>query len=203
VTAQAGGASFYNVLLASVLMNTLRKKALHARRGLSDDARTSASAIICNRVCESREFYSSESVGCYLPMHDEVDTREIIERAWRANKRVFVPILRSSAEMLFCQIDPESELERNIFGVWEPTRGFLIKPQQLDLVITPTVAFDSAKNRIGMGGGYFDRCFSFLRHRKYWIRPKLLGVAFQCQKVEEIKPNRWDIRLYRVITDKK
>ena len=183
-------------------MNTLRKKALHARRGMSDDARASASKIICRRVSESREFYSSKSLACYLPMYDEVDTREVIEAAWRANKRVFVPILRGNAEMSFCQIDPESELERNSFGVWEPTRGFLIKPQQLDLVVTPTVAFDSNKNRIGMGGGYFDRCFSFLRHRKHWIRPKLLGVAFQCQELEETKPNPWDIRLYRIITDK-
>jgi len=169
---------------------------------MSEDARATASRIICKRVCESREFYSSKSIACYLPMHDEVDTREIIARAWRANKRVFVPVLRSNSEMMFCRIDPESELEKSSFDLWEPTRGFLTKPEQLDLVVTPTVAFDSYKNRIGMGGGYFDRCFSFLRHRKIWIRPKLVGVAFQCQEVEKITPNRWDIRLYRIITDK-
>jgi len=183
-------------------MKTLRKKALHARRGMSEDARVTASQIICRRVCESREFYSSKAIACYLPMHDEVDTREIIEHAWRANKRIYVPILRGDAEMLFCEIDPETELEQNGFGLWEPARGFLIEPRQLDLVVTPTVAFDNDKNRIGMGGGYFDRCFSFLRHRKQWLHPKLLGVAFQCQKVEEIAPNPWDIPLYRIITDK-
>ncbi len=184
-------------------MNTLRKKALRARRGMSEDARASASRIICNRVCESREFYSSKAVACYLPMVDEVDARMIIERAWRANKRIYVPILRSNAEMLFCEIDPDTDLERNSFSVWEPVRGFIIEPRQLDLVITPTVAFDNNKNRIGMGGGYFDRCFSFLRHRKHWLRPKLLGIAFQCQEVEEIAPNPWDIPLYRIITEKK
>ena len=168
---------------------------------MSEDARATASRIICKRVCESREFYSSKSIACYLPMHDEVDTREIITRAWRANKRVFVPIVRSNSEMMFCKIDPESELAKNSFDLWEPTRGFLTKPKQLDLVVTPTVAFDRYKNRIGMGGGYFDRCFSFLRHRKIWIRPKLVGVAFQCQEVEKVTPNRWDIRLYRIITD--
>jgi 5-formyltetrahydrofolate cyclo-ligase len=135
-------------------------------------------------------------------MVDEVDTRMIVERAWRANKRIYVPILRSNAEMLFCELDPDTDLERNSFGVWEPVRGFLIEPRHLDLVITPTVAFDNNKNRIGMGGGYFDRCFSFLRHRKHWLRPKLLGIAFQCQEVEEIAPNPWDIPLYRIITDK-
>lgn len=170
---------------------------------MSHEQRATASDMICRRVIESREFFASSVVGCYLPMMDEVDTREIIEAAWRANKRIFVPVLRSKGGMLFCHVHPETELEQNSFGVWEPTRGFLIAPQKLDLVITPTVAFDKDDHRIGMGGGYFDRCFAFLRHRKRWLRPKLVGVAFQCQEVEKIAPNPWDIRLYRVITDKK
>jgi 5-formyltetrahydrofolate cyclo-ligase len=182
--------------------NTLRRQALQARRSLSDDARKSASKIICQRVIDSREFYSSNSVGCYLPMYDEVDTREIIQRAWRANKRIFVPILRGRTQMLFCEISPDTELEQSDFGIWAPTRGLLIKPRHLDLVITPTVAFDRNGHRIGMGGGYFDRCFSHLRQRTRWIRPKLLGVAFHCQEVEKITPNAWDIRLYRVVTDR-
>src|SRR5210317_798205 len=182
-------------------MNSLRRKALVARRSMSADARVSASKIICQRICNSREFYSAKFIGCYLPMYDEVDTREIIERAWRANKRIFVPILRGRAEMLFCQITPGTELEQRTFGIWEPTRGLLIKPRHLDLVITPTVAFDKDRHRIGMGGGYFDRCFSHLRHRTHWLRPKLLGVAFHCQEVEKITPNAWDIRLYRVVSE--
>jgi 5-formyltetrahydrofolate cyclo-ligase len=52
-----------------------------------------------------------------------------------------------------------------------------------------------------MGGGYFDRYFSFLRHRQHWLHPKLIGVAFDCQKVEEIPANPWDIPLYSVITE--
>ena len=184
-------------------MNTLRQQALLARRSMSADARAAASEIVCQRICDSRQFYSSTTVGCYLPMHDEVDTREIISRAWRANKRIFVPILRGRAEMLFCEIEPDTELEQSRYGLWEPARGILIEPRHLDLVITPTVAFDKNRHRIGMGGGYFDRCFSHLRHRTHWIRPKLVGVAFHCQEVEEITPNAWDIRLYRIVTDKK
>ena len=168
---------------------------------MTDAERATASRTICKQVIESREFASSSAVGLYLPMHDEVDTREIIERAWRANKRIFVPILRGSAQMLFCAMDEDSELESNRLGVWEPVRGQLKAPEKLDLVIAPTVAFDQENNRIGMGAGYFDRCFAFLRHRKYWLRPKLVGVAFRCQEVEKITPNAWDIRLYRIITD--
>ncbi len=182
-------------------MQQQRTQALAARRALPADVRRQASRTICKRVIRSREFSSSELVGAYLPMHDEVDTREIIQRAWRANKRVFVPILRGSAQMLFCEISPDTELEQNRLGIWEPSRGLLIAPEKLDVVIAPTVAFDDQNHRIGMGAGYFDRCFAFLRHRKHWLRPKLLGVAFHCQNVEKITPNTWDIRLYRIITD--
>ena len=182
-------------------IQSLRQRALRARREMAADERATASGIICDRVCTTRTWHASETVACFLPMQDEVDTREIIERSWRANKRVFVPVLRASAEMAFCEMAPDTELERNQFGIWEPVRGVLINARQLDMVVTPTVAFDRNCNRIGMGSGYYDRCFSHLRHRHHWIRPKLIGVAFQCQEVEKIEPNPWDIRLYRIISD--
>lgn len=165
------------------------------------EARARASAAICRRVCELPEYYASETLACFLPMSDEVDTHEIIAAAWRANKRTFVPVLRGKAQMVFCEIDAETELEKNFFGIWEPVRGLVIDPRRLDIVITPTVAFDDQCNRIGMGSAYYDRCFAHLRNRRRWLRPKLVGVAFQCQQVEKITPNPWDIRLYRVVTE--
>lgn len=182
-------------------IRSLRQRALRARRNMTADERAHASDIICQRVLATRTWYVSDTVACFLPMQDEVDTREVIERSWRAKKRVFVPVLRASAEMAFCEMSPETELERNEFGIWEPVRGFLTNARTLDVVITPTVAFDDEHNRIGMGSGYYDRCFAHLRHRRHWLKPKLIGVAFQCQKVEKIEPNPWDIRLYSVISD--
>ena len=182
-------------------MNDPRVNALRARREMQPDARARSSEIICRRVIRTREFRCSRAIACYLPMGDEVDTLEIFDRSWRANKRIFAPVLQRRRKMSFREIRPESTLERNSFGVWEPSTGAMIGPRDLDLVITPTVAFDDDNNRIGMGGGYFDRCFSFLRYRKHWLHPKLIGVAFACQKIEKITPNVWDIRLYSVITD--
>jgi 5-formyltetrahydrofolate cyclo-ligase len=182
-------------------MKDLRANALRARRQMQDDARAELSAIICRRVIQSREFSSSHSIACYLPMPDEVDTLPLIERAWRANKRVFVPVLRSRHKMSFREVRPDTTLEQNAFGIWEPVSGDFFSPRCLDLVVTPIVAFDSQNNRVGMGGGYFDRCFSFLRHRKQWLHPKLVGIAFSCQKVTKITPNVWDIPLYKVFCE--
>jgi len=182
-------------------MNKIRVAALHARRVLDPDSRAELSELICERVIHSRLFFASKAIGCYLPMADEVDTRSIIEAGWRANKRIFVPVLRKHGKMSFCEIDHGTPLICNRFGVWEPTEGALIQPRQLDIAIAPTVAFDENNNRIGMGGGYFDRCFAYLRLRRSWFRPKLIGVAFDCQKVEKISPNPWDIPLYRVFSE--
>ena len=183
-------------------MHKLRTKALRARREMHVDDRSIASQIICDKVTSSHEFLSAKLIACYLPMRDEVDTRNIIERGWRANKRIFVPITRDKGKMFFREIRPDTTLVQNRMMIWEPESGEVISPRRLQLVITPTVAFDNANHRIGMGGGYYDRCFSFLKHRRQWLKPKLLGVAFDCQEVEEISPNTWDIRLYRTFSEK-
>ena len=179
----------------------LRKRALRARRSLSDRDRQIASEKIARLVTHSREFFAANTIGCYLPMRDEVDTSEIIERAWRANKRVFCPVTEKNGEMIYRRIGRNTTLLQNSFGLWEPFNSEIIAPRQLDIVITPLVAFDNELHRIGMGGGYFDRCFAYLRHRRHWVSPKLIGVAFACQEVEEIAPNPWDIRLYAIHSD--
>ncbi len=176
----------------------LRSEALRRRRALTAAQRAIASASICERVVASRWFSASNRLACYLPMRDEVDPGYIIERAWRANKRVFVPVTLDKGRMQFREIRPESVLIRNRWSLWEPVSGDIVPPQHLQLVVTPTVAFDASLHRIGMGGGFYDRCFAFLRHRKHWFTPKLIGVAFNCQEVEKIQANAWDIRLYRI-----
>ena len=179
----------------------LRKLAIAARRAMDDDARDYASSIICQRVIRSHEFISCKTLVCYLPVRNEVDPTAIIERAWRAKKRVFAPVTTTHGAMVFRQITPDTVLRRNNMGLWEPETGAFVAAKHCDLVITPVVAFDDRGHRIGMGSGYFDRCFSFLKHRRRWRRPKLIGLAFDCQNVEKITPNPWDIPVYQVFTE--
>lgn len=104
--------------------------------------------------------------------------------------------------MQFKEVGAKTSLRANSFGLLEPNSGQTIDARSLDVVITPLVAFDKKNNRVGMGGGYFDRTFAFLKDRKSYFHPKLVGVAFACQEVEQIVPNPWDIRLFGVITEK-
>ena len=179
----------------------LRKSAIRARRSLSAEQRENASSKICARIIHSHEFMSCKTIACYLPADDEVDPTAIIERAWRATKRVFAPVIDIRGNMIFRELTPNTELNRNYFGLWEPVSGKPISAKAIDLVIAPLAAFDDQCHRIGMGGGYFDRSFSFLGHRRRWLRPKLIGLAFDCQKATRISPNPWDVRLYQVVTE--
>jgi len=185
----------------STTMKNLRIDARKKRRSMTAPERARASRRIADRFLNSRYFMASDTIGCYVSTWDEVDTSAIIERAWRAKKRIFLPVTGSHRVLRFRETLPETELAMNDFGLWEPVSGKPIDVNDLDVVVTPLVAFDSNRNRIGMGGGYFDRTFSFLRDRQYWLRPKLIGVAFEIQRVREITPNPWDIPVFRVYTE--
>ena len=181
--------------------NELRRKCLQIRSELTAADRDRASARICDAVTRAGYFRRSRNIGCYLPSDDEVDTWPIIARAFSMGKQISAPVLRKNGAMRFRELNADTDLSRNQFGLLEPQQGEFIDPHRLDIVITPLVAFDSSLNRIGMGGGYFDRCFSFLKGRKIWLHPKLIGVAFDCQRVASVSPNHWDVGLFRVVTE--
>ena len=169
---------------------------------MSVKERRIASEKISKKIILSYSFLNAELIACYLPMIDEVDTRLVIEHGWRAKKRIFLPKMHDNRELVFCEIKPDTPLNRKKNIVWEPELKSCISPKELQLVITPTVSFDDNYNRIGMGKGCYDRCFSFLKEHNQIPKPKLVGAAFHCQKVEKISTNSWDIRLFEVFCEK-
>ena len=179
----------------------LRRKGASARRSLDADYRSQASRRIADRFLASHSFLSARTLACYISVGAEVETTAIIQRAWCARKRIFVPVTAANRHMEFRLLEPDTPLVRNEFGLWEPRAGDTIDAANIDVVVTPLVAFDDQGHRIGMGGGYFDSTFAFLKTRRNWFHPKLIGLAFDCQRVEKIQPNPWDIRLYRVLTE--
>lgn len=183
------------------MQNTIRSQCKNARSEMSGDERAAAAEKIAENVIRSPWFQRSKTIACYLPAPGEVDTRRIIARAWRMKKRIFAPVVEKNGRMTFRAMNPETALYKNNFGLYEPGEEEIINPRELDIVITPLVAFDAQNQRIGMGGGYFDRTFSFLANRNTYLRPKLIGIAFACQEVGEIPANPWDIPLFAVVTE--
>tara|TARA_B110000263_G_scaffold242009_1_gene246963 strand:+ start:771 stop:1346 length:576 start_codon:yes stop_codon:yes gene_type:complete len=179
----------------------LRIRYRKIRAELTRIKRDQATRTISQTVINSSWFQRSQNIACYLSTPDEVGTWQIIERALQMKKRIFAPIVKKRNVMLFQELKAKSVLRKNDYGLFEPRDGQLINANNLDVVITPLVAFDHLNNRIGMGGGYFDRTFAFLKDRHSYFHPKLIGVAFACQKTTIISPNPWDVRLYSVISE--
>jgi 5-formyltetrahydrofolate cyclo-ligase len=72
----------------------------------------------------------------------------------------------------------------------------------LDLVLVPLVGFDARGNRLGMGGGFYDRHFAFLRNRRAWRRPLLIGIAFDVQRVPRLSDAAHDVPLWGIVTER-
>ena len=104
----------------------------------------------------------------------------------------------------FAPVTPDSRFVLNRFGIPEPLAPSrsLIDARQLDLILMPLVGFDQQGNRLGMGGGFYDRTLAFMHHRKAWHRPKLVGLAHALQQVDSLEPSSWDVPLDGVATDK-
>jgi len=137
----------------------------------------------------------------YFASNDEVNVDAVVRIAWQAGKSVFAPKILRNGGMFFSELEPDSPLCKNRFGIWEVLGGNVCSPKKLDCVLVPLVAFDGALHRIGMGGGYYDRAFAFLKNRHRTSIPYLTGVAFACQQTEKIIANPWDIGVSRIVTE--
>jgi 5-formyltetrahydrofolate cyclo-ligase len=196
VTAQAGSITSHSDPARRELRLALRAK----RRALPNTARAEADRAIHAHLRRLPEFRRARRVASFLAFDGEPSLTPVIDAARRQGKHVYVPVLRGLT-MTFAAIEPGGTLRANFFGILEPALGTKIDARELDLVLTPLVAFDDYGVRVGVGRGYYDRCFRFLRHRSHWLRPKLLGVAYELQRVAPLVPSGWDVPLWGVVTE--
>ena len=163
-----------------------------------------ASRDIAHLLASLPMFSKAGRIAAYLPFDGEVDTRPLITIALHAGKDVYLPVLtHHGRSMKFAAYEPDMRMVLNRYGIPEPapeTRNF-VAVQKLDLVLTPLVAFDRSLNRLGLGAGYYDRCFSFLKRRKNWEKPRLVGLAYEFQRLESINTADWDVPLHVAVTE--
>ena len=174
------------------------------RNKLPPAEQSAAAQAISDRLTNQVLFHKAGRIAVYLPFDGEVDTWPLISVAIDAGKTVCLPVLVNRGKnMKFAVYTPGQRLLVDRYGIAEPApeNRRYVAAKQLDLVLTPLLAFDLALNRIGMGAGYYDRCFSFLRQRKNWIKPRLIGLAYEFQRVAVIKTREWDVSLEGVITE--
>jgi len=183
----------------------LRARLRAARAQLSPAQRQTASARVAAHLAGTRLYLVSRRIACYLPSDGEVDTSEIIDRLWRMRRDVFLPVLSRLRydRLWFAPAMPGMELVPNRFGIPEPKVSVreLVRAQEVDLILLPLVAFDKNGNRVGRGAGFYDRSLAFLRNRHFLRAPRVLGLAYDFQRVPKIAVDPWDVPLDGVVTD--
>ena len=186
--------------------SNLRRQMRSQRRALTVHEQRLASDNVLDLILHHPTFRRARHIALFLPNDGEIDISELMPVAWAMKKHCYLPVLATPGQrLIFAPMEKHSRLELNRYGIPEPVanRRQLRLPQQLDLVLTPLVAFDIHGNRIGMGGGYYDRSFAFLRRRQHWRRPHMLGVAHDFQQLSALPRQPWDVPLHGVFTDQR
>ena len=171
----------------------LRREMRRRRRALSEPDRRTAARALSRRLAGSRWFSNSRTIAVYLPNDSEISLLPLVARAWSMGKRTYLPKL-FGPKLWFLPFHARTTFAGNRFAIPEPVEPARrrIPPMFLDLVLFPLVAFDRAGNRLGMGGGYYDRTFEAVRRRTAWRGPKLIGVAQDNPGTAGVTPVFWD-----------
>lgn len=181
----------------------IRQQIRQRRRALTPEQQTQFALQAADRMMAYTPVLLAQTVAVFLSFDGELDTRPLIDQLWRAGKRVYLPVLHpfSPGNLLFLHYHPSSDLVVNRLKIREPKLDVrdVLPLSRLDVLVTPLVAFDAAGQRLGMGGGFYDRTLqNWRRHR---LQP--VGYAHDCQQVDALPTEQWDIPLPAVITSSK
>ncbi len=168
----------------------LRRRLRAARRAVGDAERAAAAAAVDAALARLGLPRPGSRIAAYRAMDGELDPLPVVRRALALGCTVHFPVIERfrAARMRFAR--PEGAG----FAPGDAARW-------LDLVLVPLVGFDTEGRRLGMGAGFYDRHFAFLRRRRVWHRPRLLGLAFELQRVPRLPADRHDVPLWGIVTE--
>ena len=136
-------------------------------------------------------------VGGYYPYNNEIDCIQILKKLEKKNYIISLPKIKKNSQMDFIQWSSKDPLVINKFGIPEPSNGKIKFP---DVLLVPLLSFDTKLNRVGYGGGFYDRYIHRIKRKK---KPLLVGLAYSFQRVKSISINKHDKKLDFVVTERK
>ena len=182
---------------------SLRKQARAARAALAPAYRRLAARLVLQKALRAGLYLKGRRWAFYLPMGEEFDALPLLNQALHMGKDCYLPITaqRIAQPLRFARLDGQHALTQNRYGIIEPHSRNLMNARRIDVMFMPLVGFDDKGRRLGMGGGYYDATLAYLRTRRRWRKPLLVGVACACQKLKEVPAEPWDVRLDMVLTE--
>lgn len=180
-----------------------QRQLLRSRRAaLSAVARDRAARAIADHIRHSHWLHRERPIALYVPVGSEVPIAPLHAVALRRGVPVYLPRIVDyrAHHMVFARaFDAPTQINR--YGIPEPPLDEIRTARMLSVVFMPLLGFDTRGTRLGYGAGYYDRAFSYRRHRVSWHRPLLIGVAYACQELEHIDAHAHDIPLDAVVTE--
>ncbi len=180
----------------------IRAEAIERRDSIPGPVRHAKNAAIIERLVADPEYTAARSVLFYASFRSEVDTAGAIERALLDGKKVFVTKVEGEdCHLDIYRIKGLDDLSPGYMGIPEPVAGVDAKASlgDVELVVIPGVAFDSAGRRLGYGKGCYDR---LLGGGEAAERPRILALAFQEQMVGHVPALSYDVPINKIITDR-
>jgi len=176
----------------------LRSEIQHTLLALQSESRDRKSQRACQRLVAAEQFQNASTVMLFLSLPHEIDTSEAILSAWQLGKSVAVPkVSWEQRHMIPVQINSlEAGISTEASGLRNPTTGLPVPFGDIDLVVTPALAFDRNGNRLGRGGGYYDKFFA---HDQ--LKACRCGFAYAEQIVETVPATDHDQTMDMVVTD--
>ena len=177
----------------------LRKQIRKTRQNLTALEQAQAANVVMQKALALIHERHAQHIALYLAFDGEISTQPLIETLWAQGKNVYLPVLHPFCQghLLFLRYAPDTILVKNQFGIPEPMLNVqnVLPLEQLDVIFTPLVAFDKKGNRLGMGGGFYDRTLQDWEKKNFIP----LGLAHQCQQVDELPIESWDIPLFGML----
>lgn len=175
---------------------TIRQQLNQQRKQLTQQQKNELSAMICDKILSSPFFKKSKTIASYLSINNEVDLSCLFSRP----KTFVLPVIQNNSTMVFNQYSASKNLIKNNFGILEPANNKTIQRTAIDLCLMPLVGFNRQGDRLGMGGGYYDRYFA---SNQLQNKPAILiGIAYDFQENATIQSQEWDIPLDIIFTNK-
>ena len=172
----------------------LRTQMRTLRDSVDPRIRSMNSSQISLKLLAQEAVLHADRIFVYVSFRSEVDTHSLIEKLVQEGKNVFIPVIRSKEQMQMARFAGWENMQQDSFGVLVPDRP-IIDHGPIDTAIVPGLAFSPNGARIGYGKGYYDRFF--VHHS---VETKI-GIAFDCQIIEQIPTNALDYPMDWVITE--
>ena len=177
-----------------MLKSKLRKKILKIR----EKNNKKNIQIDFNQIIKilKKEKITQKTIGGYYPINFEIDSLELMKKFEKNKFIISLPIIKKNFEMDFYKWSFSDPLKINKYGIPEPVTKNIVYP---DILLVPLVAFDKNLNRLGYGGGYYDRLIAKLSQKKKIIK---IGLALSVQKINKVPINIHDQKLDYILTNK-